>query len=63
MDIKDVPSEIVKSVKSRGFNDHQISAMTADQMFDEYCNWHGLIKWGPTLRYVLDSLRDSEDNS
>jgi hypothetical protein len=38
-------------------HDEQISRMSANEMFDEWCNWNGLIDWGPDLRHTLDHLR------
>lgn len=39
----------------------RLSAMTTEKLFDEYCNWHGLINWGPQLRGALSDLQKAEE--
>jgi hypothetical protein len=34
-----------------------IDLLSANEMFEEYCNWHGIINWADNLREVLDSAR------
>jgi hypothetical protein len=34
-----------------------IDSLSANEMFEEYCNWHGIINWADNLREVLDSAR------
>lgn len=46
---------LLDALRERGHSDERIAAMTAERMFDEYCNWHGLIEWGPNLRAALAS--------
>lgn len=36
--------------------DHVIASWSKEKMFDEYCNWHGLIHWGPQLRSAMDFI-------
>ena len=48
------------ALTSRGFLDKEILEMSAEEMFDEYCNWNGLIGWGPDLRSILETAKDFE---
>lgn len=48
---------VVEALKERGLDDTQIESMSADDLFAEYCNWHGLIHWAPTLISALDSIK------
>lgn len=34
-----------------------IRQMTAAEIFDEYCMWHGLIGWGGSLRGAYENSR------
>ena len=45
---------LYSALASRGHSDAGILRMTPDEMFDEFCMWHGLINWGPTLRHIID---------
>lgn len=38
----------------------RLSRKTAEELFDEYCHWNGLIDWGPQLRGVLSELREAK---
>ena len=58
MNIEQMDNEVVESLHGREFVNEEIECMTADQAFDEYCLWNGLIGWGPKLRRVLDQLRE-----
>jgi len=57
VDIKKLPRDVVHALKQRRHTEFQIEALTPEQIFDEYCQWHGLLGWGETLRGVLDSAR------
>lgn len=46
-----------EALNKRGWTNEEISTMTAAKMFDEYCNWHGLIHWGPILRTVYENAK------
>jgi hypothetical protein len=35
----------------------RIDKISPERAFAEYCQWHGLIGWGPDLIAVLDNLR------
>lgn len=37
------------ALRERGNTPEQVAQMTPEEKFTEYCNWHGLINWAPTL--------------
>ena len=57
MDIKTLPADVVAILKDRGKSPEQISSMTPEAVFNEYCNWNGLHRWGNTLIGMIDTLR------
>lgn len=63
MKLEGIPSDVLKDLRARGHTDAQIENMTANQAFDEWCTWHGLVLWGSTLRTVLADLRAAEDEA
>ncbi len=60
MNISKINYHVKEVLHERGFTEQEISIMTPEQAFCEYCRWHGLISWGATLINVLDSLRKAE---
>jgi|AntDeeMinimDraft_5_1070356.scaffolds.fasta_scaffold10255_1 hypothetical protein len=62
LNIKKIPNEILNNLSRRGHSDQDIAQMSWGQAFDEYCNWHGLIQWGPPLRNTYEILSASSDN-
>lgn len=52
-------SKILDALVERGHTLEHIKQMPPEEAFDEYCNWHGLIHWGPRLRGVLDNLKEA----
>jgi hypothetical protein len=56
MDISKIPADILDDLRERGHTDTSLTLMSADEAFDEFCEWHGLINWGPRLRYVMGAL-------
>lgn len=50
----DADRGLYSALVNRGHSDDEILLMREDEMFDEYCNWHGLINWGPRLRRILE---------
>lgn len=61
-DISKVPLSVREALENRGFSDLQILAMNPQQMFNEYCQWHGLINWGNALWYIVVELRAAESD-
>jgi len=55
--------ETYTTLIERGVSPSDIPQMSADDIFDEYCQWHGLINWGPRLRRVLENAKEVESCS
>jgi len=50
--------EIVNALRGREHTDDEISEMEPEDMFDEFCEWHGLVGYGETLRETWDVCRE-----
>lgn len=55
--------DLKSALMERGHTEDQIKKMKPEKRFDEYCNWHGLIGWGPTLRRILKECHNPEPPS
>jgi hypothetical protein len=44
--------DLTAALQSRGWSDEHIVKMDPARAFDEFCEWHGLIGWGSTLRRI-----------
>jgi len=60
MNINKIPDYILDDLRSRGLTDRIISKQTPEFLFEEYCNWQGLIGWSDSLITVLDDLREAD---
>jgi len=60
MRIADLTDDVYDALQGRDIPDERIEKMTANEIFDEYCEWEGLANWGPALRGTLDRLRAAE---
>lgn len=38
----------------------RLEKMTDEEMFVQYCEWHGLVNWGKSLLETIQSIRDSK---
>jgi hypothetical protein len=59
MNIAKIDPAVVEALRKCGHEETEIEKMTPEFAFNEYCEWHGLIRWGDTLIRTLDSLRAS----
>lgn len=59
MDIENLSVDVLTALRERGLSDAFIEGSGPESLFDEYCNWQGLIGYGPTLVRVLDELRSA----
>lgn len=55
-----LPPSILEALEGRGHLSEQIKNLSPEEAFDEYCNWKGLVFWGPRLRRVLETLKQAE---
>lgn len=61
LDTEKLNRSVLGDLAQRGHSAESVSAMSAEEAFDEWCVWHlGGDSWGPELRYVLDNLRSAE---
>jgi hypothetical protein len=59
--VSDYPPNIEHALRKRGWASDAL--LPADAAFDEFCNWHGLTGWGPSLRGVLDDARSTANKA
>ena len=56
--MSELSTRMLEALDGRGHTDREISRMSADEMFDEYCAWElGDPSWGRELRHLLDTTR------
>jgi len=58
--IDKLPDEVKDALHSRGHSNEKIAAMSPEEVFTEYCNWHGLILWGAKLMGLVHSIDAAE---
>ena len=63
MNIEKIPNYILTDLKERGLTPERIVESNVDDLFIEYCNWHGLSGWGEGLLTVLDDLNYADDDA
>ena len=56
-DITKLNEDILEALRGRGLSDSSIRQSSPEKIFDEYCDWHGLVYWGPRLRDVLATAK------
>lgn len=49
MNVAKLPDHIVQALQNRGHSREDISQMSPEEAFYEFCNWRGLTNWGDTL--------------
>ena len=54
-----LPEDIYMDLVERGVTPADFENFSAEKMFCEYCNWHGLHGWGAHLAVVLDKIREA----
>lgn len=60
MKLDDIDTGLLIALRDRGWTDYSIERMTAAKAFDEFCEWHGLVGWGPQLRSAMRNLERAE---
>lgn len=59
MEIKKIPEHILKDLRER-CTDEEIKGCSPEYLFNEYCEWNGLIGWGSSLLIAIESLRAAD---
>ena len=54
---EDLNEDIKDALLGRLINKAQYESMSSEDLFAEYCEWHGLGGWGSTLINTLEELR------
>lgn len=57
IDISKVEPSVLSALRKRSQTDQTISGLSPEEAFEQYCEWHGIIRWADTLVKVLDNLR------
>lgn len=60
LDFDKIPERVIDDLSERGWSDSDIEKMSPEQAFSEFCNWNGLINWGPSLWGVVKDLEKAE---
>jgi hypothetical protein len=60
MRVNDTPEFIRRDLIERLGPDAGEEEITAEAAFDEFCEWNGLVGWGPVLRDALYDLKQAE---
>jgi|GEM_PF-6717987 len=56
--VHDFDGDLYDALIERGWEGHEF--INKERAFDEFCEWHGLIDWGPRLRHVWDEAVTTE---
>lgn len=60
MELSKIPPQVLAAVRQRErYTDAEIESLSPQSLFDEYCNWHGLIRWGDTLWQAVEQLKQA----
>lgn len=55
-----INESLLGDLRERGHSDLEISEMTPEQAFDEWCGWElGDPYWGVEIRSIMSALRDA----
>jgi hypothetical protein len=60
MKIDKIPTHVLRDVRERGFADAAIERMSADELFNEYLIWNGIIGYGFNFYHTVIELHDIE---
>ena len=58
--VADFDGEVYDALVNRGWEDGE--TITKEIAFDEFCNWHGLVNWGRSLRSAWASVVQAEND-
>lgn len=52
--------ELATALLERGNSAECIAEMSGAERFNEFCNWHGLIDWGPQLWQIVTECQKTD---
>lgn len=61
--INNIPELVLLALSELGYDDAAIEEMTPEQMFAAYCEWEGLIGYGPELWNIVVQLNKKFDRN
>ena len=61
-DFDTLPAHVREALGERGISPERTSNMTGEEIFREYCQWHGLFGWSGTLWSVVMALKEKADD-
>ena len=61
INLTQLDEDVLEALRNRGHSSEQIEQMNWDEVFDEYCEWRGLLRWGNTLRRVMTNAKNAQD--
>lgn len=56
-DVISLHPDLLSALRERGHSDDEIARMKPAKAFREFCEWHGLIDWAPTLMSVYEAAK------
>lgn len=57
MQVKLLLPIVKEALEGRGIKEEAIENMSAEEVFNEFCNWEGFINWGPALWGVVENIK------
>lgn len=61
IDPSKLPMHVMDALRKRGFSDTEVLSLSPVEAFCHYCEWNGLIGWGPDLWTVASILNAQGD--
>ena len=60
MNLENIPFDVLSAVRERGHSDATIELMRPREIFEEYCEWEGLINWSTRLYNIVLTLEGAK---
>jgi len=62
MKLQQIPADVLDACREREHSDETIESMSVQELFTEYCEWHGIIGWAGSLMKNLIGLLKANGN-
>lgn len=60
MDVNKLPPGVREALRERGRKEAEVAIMTPREIFEDYCNWNGIINWSDTLWDTATALMNAQ---
>lgn len=60
MDMNKLPPGVREALRERGRKEAEVAIMTPREIFEDYCNWNGIINWSDTLWDTATALMNAQ---